>query len=275
MQLFAFKQNRGLISAAKASKQRDYYCLECNGVMRLRGGNQRQQHFFHLAPTRHCRQNGKSLEHIQTQAFIVNALPENEAFLEHPFPEINRIADVAWIDQKIIFEVQCSPITPEEIEARNADYKKAGFEVVWILNDTRYNQWRVSAPELFLLGRPHYFTNIDAEGSGCIYDQISLIEKGLRSIPSQKASVSINTPTAISSFPSALPKILDCRRQSNLFFSGDLIDLAINGRLPFDLGDYSDDKKGGWKGLFIKTYSKYFKTPYRLTLQLLLEKSCR
>lgn len=180
MQLYALDQHGAFISASHASKQCNYYCLECRGLVRLRSGVHRRKHYYHIASTTSCRLNGKSLIHLQTQCFIQNLLTEKECVLEAPFPNIQRIADAVWLSKKIIFEIQCSPIRREEVLQRNQDYQKEGYQVIWIFHERSFNRWKISGAELALRYSPYYYTNIDEEGRGCIYDQFDLIMKGIR-----------------------------------------------------------------------------------------------
>ena len=179
MQLYALDSDR-LITARHAEKQRDYSCLECGSAVRLRRGIQRQPHFYHLDAPRHCHLNGKSFAHLHTQLLLQESLPKGDCFLEYRFPEIQRIADVVWWSQKLIFEVQCSFISSEEIQARQKDYASLGFHVIWILHDARYNRRKLSAAELILEGQSVYFTNMNADGQGEIYDQLDLYVSGTR-----------------------------------------------------------------------------------------------
>ena len=127
-----------------------------------------------------CRQNGKSLAHLQAQRRLEELLGADQCRLEVKFGPINRIADVVWEPKKIIFEVQCSPISAEEVNARNRDYKGMGYEVIWLLHDSQFNRQRVSAAEMSLRHSCHYFTNMNAEGAGYFYDQFDVVVDGLR-----------------------------------------------------------------------------------------------
>lgn len=171
MQLYAQREDGVVVSAKSAERQTDYCCLECRGKVRVRSGAARRAHFFHLDPTPSCRQHQKGEIHLQLQYYFHAQLPEGDCALEHPFPEIGRIADVAWLSKKIVFEIQYSPISPEEVLARGRDYKSAGWQVVWILHDERFNQGRLTFAERVLSASPHYFTNFDDQGRGIIYDQ--------------------------------------------------------------------------------------------------------
>lgn len=180
MQLYAFDLAGEIIFSRNAQKKCNYTCMECGGLLRLREGEKRQLHFYHLTLSPTCRQHSKGENHLQVQLFLQKALPQGEATLEYRFSEVNRIADVVWLPKKVVFEVQCSPLSKEEMLKRMEDYGKCGYQVIWILHDKRYNQWRVSALEKALNGLPYYFTNIDSRGNGFIYDQWEHIEKGIR-----------------------------------------------------------------------------------------------
>ena len=178
MQLYAFDQSGQLILATQAQKKLNYHCLECGAVVRVREGFIRHSHFYHLKSHAICRQNGKSLAHLQAQIHLKNLIPE--VSLEHRFQEISRIADVFWHSKKIVFEIQCSSLLREEMEARVRDYRAIGNRVVWILHDKLYNQWRLSALEYGLRNQPHYYTNMNEKGEGIFYDQWQYIEGGRR-----------------------------------------------------------------------------------------------
>lgn len=108
------------------------------------------------------------MEHLQVQYYLEELLGEAQCRLEHPFPSINRIADVVWLPKRIIFEVQCSGITAQEVRQRNCDYKSEGYQVVWLLHNRQFNRQRVSAAEMELRNQPHYFTDMSAGERGSL-----------------------------------------------------------------------------------------------------------
>lgn len=221
MQLYA-KDPCGTIHAAHhAARRTDYFCLECSGPLRRRGGMHRQAHFYHLNPTQECRQSGKTIEHLQVQIYLHEL---TGAALEVPFEPIGRIADLYWEEQKIIFEVQCSPISAAEVAARNRDYKSLGLYPIWILHGRRFNRLRLTAAELFLRSSPHYFTNIDREGYGFIYDQGSVIARGFRRGKQEPILVDPSKPSFDRSPPPPAPRWLNLRQKEwNIGFYGDLL----------------------------------------------------
>lgn len=285
MQLCALNSEKKVVFANQASKHTDYFCLECHTIVRLRGGLHRQNHFYHLDPSRQCRQNGKSMEHLQVQKYIFNSLPEADSRLEFPFPSINRIADVVWLSEKIIFEIQCSPITALEVEARNRDYAREGFQVVWILHDKRFNQNRLTAAELFLQDRPHYFTDIDIEGDGNIYDQFAIYHLGRRHVLLPALNIDIARPYR--SKAAAAQLSLASKRQElwPVYFSGDLVDICLQNKIR----EYVDEASNAeaeferflagdeltWCESVLDWAYFLIVRPYKLIFQILLERACR
>lgn len=290
MQIYAFDSTGRMISANLAQKHQNYFCAECKSIVRLRGGIHRQKHFFHINQDRVCRLGGKSMVHLQVQYHLQNIIPSGESSLEERFPEINRIADVVWFPQKLIFEIQCSNITSEEIRNRNADYQKMGYRVVWILHDTQFNQLRVSEAELFLQETSFYFTNIDKDGNGLIYDQFSIINKGIRRPRLSPLKLDLAKPIKISDIepsqlnPHNIPKIVKQRLQSWPFaFEGDLTDLCRFSNHPYllnalkieSLFDFQQTKHKSFLGYAHKYFEKFILRPYFLMFQMLLERLCK
>lgn len=180
MQIYALDKDERAIHAESAQRQCDYLCMECGSVVRLRKGKYKKTHFFHFEPNRTCRLNQKGIIHIHIQNVLIQSLPEGDCALEYRMPAINRIADVVWHSKKIVYEIQFSPITQEEVLQRNADYQMLGWTVVWILHERRFNRFRITAAEACLRFAPFYYSDMNEEGEGMIYDQFDLADKGLR-----------------------------------------------------------------------------------------------
>lgn len=289
MQLYALDREKKLIFAGDALKQTDYFCLECESPVRRRGGLHRKDHFYHLEALRDCRQNGKTLEHLNVQFFCLQALPQGECVLEKRFPDINRIADVVWEPKKLIFEIQCSPISSNEVYERNQDYKKIGYEVVWILHDKRFNQKRLSGAEHFLYSSPHYFTNMTEEGKGEIYDQFSLIDRGLRLNRLKPLPIDIRQPKLVAyrtgnDHDVGLQLVRNRLQKSRLYFSNDLIDRYFNQENKKDAYIAEAEKsekeivRAKSKTVFEMIKMAVFQfiiKPYQLMLQFFLERACK
>lgn len=170
MPLYAHNQFKQVVLSLHADKTQNYQCIECGEELRLRSSERIRAHFYHIKPRLSCFFANKSLEHIHAQWHLKDQIPSLK--LEKRFPTINRIADCVYQEEKIIFEIQCSPIRPLEILQRNKDYASLGYQVIWVFHDKRYNKWRQSDAEEVLGNTPYYYTNINDEGKGFIYSQI-------------------------------------------------------------------------------------------------------
>lgn len=194
MHLFAHDENKQRIFALDAEKQRDYACIECGSLVRKRGGESVQDHFWHVHPRKNCSLSNKTAVHLHIQYHLLKMLPLNEALLECRFPSIQRIADVAWVTEKILFEVQYSPISRKEVLERIKDYNSVGWQVVWILHTKEFNKRKVTGAEMALEEHTHYFTDINEKGVGRIWDQLDIKERGLRLIGLEKRFPLLNMP---------------------------------------------------------------------------------
>ena len=101
---------------------------------------------------------------------IKEMFPEDSVFLEQRFK--GHIADIFWPEKKIVFEVQCSPISYEAAKKRTEDLEKLGLSVIWILHQKTFNKKYLSPSELyFVKKRRSYYTNISQAGEGWVFDQ--------------------------------------------------------------------------------------------------------
>ncbi|MGE3953963.1 MAG: competence protein CoiA family protein [Parachlamydiales bacterium] len=130
--------------------------------------------------------------HSAVQDRLQRLLGRKNAFTEHPFEEMGRIGDLYWRTQKIVFEIQVSPIHPLEVAARTEAYNRIGIGVVWILHDSLYNRRRLTGTELYLQGRLHYYTNIDRWGRGEFYDVAKQVHNGKVIAASPRFPVRLN-----------------------------------------------------------------------------------
>lgn len=283
MQLYAFDIQGKLTSARQATRQTDYRCLECGQAVRLRGGPHRQRHFYHQEPHPFCRQHQKGEVHLQLQSHFFQLLPEGDCQLEQHFPSIGRIADVAWVSEHIVFEIQCSPISAEEILSRNRDYRSIGWEVVWILHDQRYNQYRLSSAEIALKNSPHYFTNMNGQGVGIIYDQFDLCDQGIRLHRLAPLRLDIRERIRNSGFEGIALSLtlLKERKEWPLFFKGDLIfSFFENSEGEYlqqakKFEKFFDSSSFKWSHLPFLIWKKGIVIPYQIFFRFLLERMCR
>ena len=256
MQIYALDHMSRLVHTRAAVRGIKYTCPECHQEVRMRGGRVRRSHFYHPDATS-CVLHGKSLTHIHIQCALQNMLSPEQVQLELRFPEIGRVADVVWPAQKLIFEVQVSPIKAEEVRARNRDYAKAGYRIVWILHDRRFNRSRFTAAEAALRFSPHYFTNMNAFGKGFFYDQYACCRFKRRRERSQRFPVCFKKLIPVN--PKQLPRHFpEPRKHWPLSFEGDLFQRGSYYWLP-------PKRRGFWARPFVNFY--------RLVYHLLLEKT--
>jgi competence protein CoiA len=227
MQIYALDSQGTSISSFEAHRQTNYYCLECQKIVRLRSGEKRHPHFYHLDLSPNCRQSNKSLTHLSVQLHLQEELGINLCLLEKRFPSISRIADCYWVSQKIVFEIQCSPISLQEIQERQADYLSLGIEIVWILHDKQFNQKTLSPAEIFLRPYPHFYTNITSQRRGFIYDLAVLDEYQTRIDRSEPLPLSLKEVVRFPSFPKQFSSHFVQQKQKwSLSFKGDLFHAA-------------------------------------------------
>jgi len=166
------------ISADHALSKHDYFCPECSAVLRLRRGEKRRAHFYHLRASS-CRQQHRSDLHVAVQQRIVEKIGEHQCIQELFFPQISRIADIALPKEKVVFEIQISPMSQEEVIARTKDYRSVNWHIIWILHVQTFGKRSASAFERALQTIPHYFTDLDAH-SGSVWDELSSVKGQLR-----------------------------------------------------------------------------------------------
>lgn len=182
MALYAFDED-DLIFAAHAEKGKIYWCLDCYGPVKKRYGryeNGRFPHFYHVKPAPLCRLHSKTEDHLRAQLQLQKIFPEGSLQLERTFIDINRIADVCWEKEKIIFEIQCAPITEKEVEMRTRDYRTKGYEVVWLLDEKRYNKRVLRPAEAYLRSLCTYYVSIKPGLFSEYYDQFEVFSEGKR-----------------------------------------------------------------------------------------------
>lgn len=223
MQIYAYDEKGEEVAAHQATRRAKYYCPDCHQALSFRSSPLMRAHFFHLKDQRPCFQTSKSLTHLEIQSQIVALLPQGEAKMERRFNELSRIADVYWEKQKIVFEVQYSFITSDELEARIRAYRSIGCQIVWILHTGRYGKAKVTAAEHTLQNYPHYFSNHTPEGIGHFFDQYSYQVRGRRAAALFKRPINISVPKT-GELKNHLPfQLKQHRSQWDLGFEGDIL----------------------------------------------------
>lgn len=173
MQLYAFNQQKEPVAAHEALRHCHYLCPECGGEVRLRGGYFHRLHFWHSQRMRSspCRQSGKGWRHLAIQQWLLKQLPAGQGEVEVAFPSIRRVADLAWHEQKLVVEVQCSPMSGQEAIERTKDYRSVGYELLWLLDSLRYRGRGSTELEKALIEIPHYYAVVGWPG-----EEVGLID---------------------------------------------------------------------------------------------------
>ncbi|MEC8306968.1 MAG: competence protein CoiA family protein [Chlamydiota bacterium] len=117
--------------------------------------------------------------HRLIQRDVMGQFSEGQLVMEYAFPTIGRRADLVWISNKMIIEIQCSSISLREVLMRTLDYATLGYSLFWILHDHCFNKDSVSEAEDFLRSGRSCFTNLMHQG-GIYYNQEESIDGGYR-----------------------------------------------------------------------------------------------
>lgn len=169
-----------LIYAGHAERGKLYWCLDCFGPVKRRRGKSWLPHFYHLKASPQCRLYSKTEDHLLAQLQIQKLFPKGTLQIERPFIKVNRVADLCWEREKIVFEIQCSPLTEKEAEMRILDYCSIGYDVVWLLDDKRYNKRVVRPAEDYLRRHSTYYMSIRNGLTSECYDQFEIFANGRR-----------------------------------------------------------------------------------------------
>lgn len=244
MQQYALSTSGEWIGAQEAVHQVDYVCPECRGQVRVRRGEERAAHFFHRSEGSSCRLRLKDGVHESVQDWLIEMLGIEGCTKECYFSEIGRVADVAYQPKQIVFEVQLSPMSAQEVVARTTDYWGIGWHVIWILHAQTFGHYRASSFEEAVLSFPHYFTNVGFR-EGCVWDELSFVRGGRRRWyvfpPKRKDLSSVDVivlrdpPRTVSPLPVLFEaqRLIDFRKSSwTCHIAGDWLSNELPARKP-------------------------------------------
>lgn len=256
-----------LIDAWEAIPGKVYWCLDCFGPVKKRKGRRRRErghffHFYHLKPSAGCRLYSKSEDHLIAQLELRRLFPQGVLQIERPFIPIDRVADACWEKEKVVFEIQCTSLSEKEAEIRMRDYKSQGYDVIWLLDDKRYNK-RVCRPaEAFLRTRSAYYISIRRME---IYDQFEVFFEGKRVRKGRPLPIDLrriyrapDTTFCEDRYPQQIVKLQVCRH-----FYGDRLSKALRFSTSMLQEKAIED---GWKirkpHPILKWLKKYVADPY-------------
>ena len=110
----------------------------CGAPGHLRISKTGTQHFYHAVDTG-CNYEQESREHLEIkyQIYRICKSEQWETYVEFPASDRTWISDVYAIKdgRKIVFEVQISTISPNDLEERDKKYRNEGIESYWLLDN--------------------------------------------------------------------------------------------------------------------------------------------
>lgn len=207
----------------------------------------------------------KAHHHCVTEA-VKTQLAGQVVSVEKRFAHINRIADLVWEQKKVIFEIQCSFIEPKEVIARIKDYESIGYDVIWLLDDVKFNQTYLTKAEVLMRSRGGKYVHVG--NSACLfYDQVErrigrkIVDKSpIMPIELTGLYLRVSAGTTLN----AIPKSLQSQwRLARHLFPGQALDLFLKGKLtylPIQTNSYLPKLKRGVR--WVKKVLNFFITYY-------------
>ncbi|MDU9417280.1 competence protein CoiA family protein [Staphylococcus lloydii] len=133
--LYGKNKQGTVVHAANASKDCNYYCPLCCQKLMLKRGKYKCAHFAHHEIN--CTYKEESYIHYQAKYRLGQSSKDlgMTVQIEPYLKECHQIPDIL-INNKIILEIQCSPITVQQLQTRTSAYNNLGYIVIWIIKDT-------------------------------------------------------------------------------------------------------------------------------------------
>ena len=204
--------------------------------------------------------------HYYIAQAVKTQLADQEVSVEKRFTQINRIADLVWEPRKVIFEIQCSFIEPQEVTQRIQDYESIGYDVIWLLDDAKFNQTYLTKAEVLIRNRGGKYVHV--EKSYCLfYDQVE--QRIGRKMVTKSPYMPIELPgmylrVSAGATLSTIPKSLQGQwKFARHLFPGQALDLFLKGgltQLPIQTNSYLPKLKRGVS--WVKKVVTFFITYY-------------
>lgn len=132
---FSLDQYGHRVYIDEANRNETYYCPECAEKMVQRHGEIMTHCFAHY-PNTQCTDTwhyDESDWHIKFQSLF--PLDNQEVVLE--YEGTKHRADVCYPERKVVIEIQGERIRQTEFEARNEFFRKLGYHIIWIFDESR------------------------------------------------------------------------------------------------------------------------------------------
>lgn len=137
-----------MINAQFARPGEHYFCPACQHPVQVRRGKVKITHFAHLPGANCAVSEGETSEHLigkqQLYEWLLASCEEPQ--LEVYLPEINQRPDLLLKKVGVAVEFQCSPLTIQRLQERNAGYRRLGIRPIWILGQPYHH--RLSRPKI-------------------------------------------------------------------------------------------------------------------------------
>lgn len=157
--------------------------------------------------------------HRDLQNFFLKKLSYFSPKREVRFDSIHRTADILIESKKLIFEIQCSPISQAEVMRRNTDYQQRGYRTIWILHTKHFGKKWPSQAERYLADRERYYSNF-AQGGGEIFDMMTF---------PKKSGMHFKSPVQIETIDPFLQTsaTMAVKKHAQYYCKGDIIDTLL------------------------------------------------
>lgn len=141
--MFIARDQQGrYVSADIAIAAGEFYCPGCLAPVALRHGEIKQPYFAHRAGAPcHTFADNETPQHLAGKLQLATYCQKfGQVTLEAGIPAINQRPDIliTRAHQRIAIEYQCSPISQQRLDERNAGYRQQHITVIWILGATYY-----------------------------------------------------------------------------------------------------------------------------------------
>ena len=120
-------------------KNNIFYCPNCDKEVMFVNSVTKIRHFRHYDDNE-CSSEPDTEQHTLFKKQIYDILVKAGYSCNYEVKIGNRVADIYGVGRglKLVVECQLSPISPEELKARDYDYHKLGFETIWIFHLSNY-----------------------------------------------------------------------------------------------------------------------------------------
>ncbi|MFC4652038.1 competence protein CoiA [Lactococcus nasutitermitis] len=135
--LIVHDENKNLINLLEieiSQLKGKFFCPACHSEVRLKNGNIKIPHFSHISLKEcHSWSENESAQHLGLKLALYKWFARTEKVkIEHYLPELEQTPDLL-VNEKIAIEVQCSHLSIKRLWERTENYRKHGYQVIWLM----------------------------------------------------------------------------------------------------------------------------------------------